>query len=65
MRNNWNFSHVVSPKSESFGTVDASTTSATPNAAYTGRAAQLADMKKRQDMEAKSTGDGGTLRIWR
>ncbi len=52
MRNNWNFSHVVTPRSEAFGTHDASTTG-NGKGAFATRAQQLQDKWIRETAETR------------
>jgi hypothetical protein len=52
MRNNWNFSHVVTPRSEAFGSHDASTTG-NGVGAFNNRAQQLKDKWIRETAETR------------
>ena len=67
-RNNWNFSHVVTARSSSFGTVDHATTGRIDQAAQTARAAQMRDVWIRRNastvVDGRELGIGGAIALW-
>jgi hypothetical protein len=58
MRNNWNFSHKITDRSEAFGKVDTTTTSNGTD--YSARGKALREAHERREAEMRDGTVGGT-----